>query len=210
MNPKEKDPDATGRPAIDWSEVHRRIDAAQSALERRADQDERKQILASRARALAQEPEQQAAAESLIEIVEFTLAYEKYGLESGYVREVYPLKDLTVLPGTPRHVLGIVNVRGQILSVIDLKRFFDLPQKGLTDLNKLIVLESGPMAFCVLADVIGGVRSLPVRNLVSSLPTITGLRADFLQGVSPDGAIILDAAKLLSSSVIIVSQDVDS
>ena len=48
------------------------------------------------------------------------------GLSPDFVREVYPLKDYTPLPCTPPFVLGLVNVRGQIISVIDIKKFFDI------------------------------------------------------------------------------------
>ena len=108
-------------------------DAPTSTQESRA-------ILRSRARALARAPQQTATAQQFLEIVEFRLASETYGLEAAFVREVYPLKDFTPLPSVPPFVLGILNVRGQILSVIDLKKFFGLPEKGLGQLNKLIIL----------------------------------------------------------------------
>ena len=134
------------------------------------------------------------------------------------MREVYPLKELTPLPGTPPFVLGLVNVRGQILSVIDLKKFFDLPEKGLTDLNKLIILDSGDlalskaegMAFGILADAVLGVRPLPVSELQPSLPTLTGIREEFLKGVTRERVVILDADRLLSSKDIIVHEEVEA
>ena len=86
---------------------------------------EKKTILKARAKALALEPEREKRKGEYLEVVEFLLAYETYAIETAYVREVYPLKELTVLPCTPPFVLGIINVRGQILSVIDIKKFFD-------------------------------------------------------------------------------------
>jgi len=82
------------------------------------------QILRDRAQVLARPPEQAAAADTLFELLEFRLAQERYAVETRYVREVYPLKDLTPLPCTPPFVLGVVNVRGHILPVLDLKKFF--------------------------------------------------------------------------------------
>src|SRR5690242_86354 len=63
-------------------------------------------ILAHRARQLAEPPEQETEVQ-LIEVVSFLLAYETYAIETAYVREVYPLKDLTPLPCTPPFVAGI-------------------------------------------------------------------------------------------------------
>lgn len=143
-----------------------------------------------------------------IEVVEFVLAHERYAIESHYVREVTPLENLTPLPCTPAFVLGIVNVRGEILSVIDLKKFFDLPEKGLTDLNKVIVLQSGNMLFGILADVIAGVRCIPLTGIQPSLPTLTGVREEYLKGVTAERIVVLDAEKLLMDESIVVQEQV--
>src|SRR4051794_13858537 len=98
--------------------------------------DDSRLILQARARALARRPEEAPAAGEMLEILEFTLASERYAVENRYVLEVAPLKELTPLPCTPPFVRGIVNVRGRILPVFDLKMFFDLPQKGISDLHR--------------------------------------------------------------------------
>lgn len=198
--------------AVDWREVERRMEAARAAIERVwvPSPEETQRILKARAQVLAREPEPAEAADEHIEVVEFLLAHERYALESRYVREVYPLENLTPLPCTPAFVLGIVNLRGEILSVIDLKKFFELPEQGLTDLNKVIVLQSGNMLFGVLADAILGVRSIARTKIQSSLPTLTGIRADYLTGVTKERVAILDAAKLLSDRKLVVQEEVQA
>ncbi len=163
-------------------------------------------ILKARAQALAQMPEQAVATEC-IEVVTFLLAYETYGIETAWVREVYPLKDLTPLPCTPPFVAGIVNARGQVISVIDIKKFFDLPEKGLTDLNKVISLSDGVMEFGILADSVVEVRNIPLEKIQSGLPTLTGIREDYLRGVTAERLVILDAVKLLTDNNIIVHEE---
>lgn len=163
--------------------------------------------LKARAQALAQVPEQVAATKCL-QVVTFLLAYETYGIETACVREVYPLRNLTPLPCTPPFVAGIVNVRGQVISVIDIKKFFDLPEKGLTDLNKVIILSDGMMEFGILADAIVNVRDIPLEKIQSGLPTLTGIREDYLRGITAERLVILDAAKLLTDNNIIVHEDV--
>lgn len=200
----------TRKAAIDWRAVHQRLDAARAAVERMGapDAEETRRILKAREQALAQEPAKtQVAAESL-EVVEFLLAYERYAIESRYVCEVYPLESLTPLPCTPAFVLGIVSVRGEIISVIDIKKFFDLPEKGLTDLNQVIVLQTQDMTFGILADAILGVRYLPLAEIQPSLPTLTGIREKYLRGVTPERIVVLDAEKLLTDEEIIVQEQV--
>jgi purine-binding chemotaxis protein CheW len=198
------------RTAIDWAELRARMDAARAAGDRAwtPGADETARILHERALALALEPNAAQTQEHGIEVIEFGLAHEHYAVESAHVREVYPLENLTPLPCTPAFVLGIVNLRGEIVSVIDLRKFFDLPQTGLPDLNKVIVLESASMVFGILADVIHGVRRIPLAEIQPSLPTLTGIREKYLKGITAQRTVVLDAAKLLADEDIVVQQQV--
>ena len=195
---------------IDWNEIHSRIEKAKAIVEKgfQPSREERDRILKERAKITALESNEGLKKEESIEVLEFMLAYERYGVELKYVREVYPLTELTLIPGIPVFVLGIINVRGEILSVIDIKKFFDLPEKGLTDLNKAIILHSAEIEFGILADSIVGVRSILLNELQPSLPTLTGIREEYLKGVTKERKVILDAERLLTDKGIIVNENV--
>ena len=195
---------------INWKEIRSRLEAAKTELERgfQPTDEERDKILKERAKIFSRELEAKEEKDEYVEVLEFLLAHEMYGVELKYVREVYPLKELTPIPEIPAFVLGVVNVRGQILSVIDIKKFFDLPEKGLTDLNRVIILHSDDMEFGILADSIIGVRNILLSELKTSLPTLTGIREEYLKGVTKEREIILDAGKLLSDKGIIVNENV--
>ena len=195
---------------INWDEIRGRMNSVQKSLEHNLEipEESRKEILRSRAKVLSQEPKKEEADQNTIEILEFILAYERYGVESSFIQEVYPLKTFTPLPCTPPFVLGIINVRGRILSVLDIKKFFDLPEKGLTDLNKVIILHSANMLFGILADAIAGIREITLSKLQPALPTLTGIREEYLKGITEDRTVILDAQKLLSNKKIIVNEKV--
>lgn len=169
---------------------------------------EKDKILKDRARNLAQEPEKKTAADEYLEVLEFLLANEKYAIESSCVQEVYPLRELTTLPCVPPFILGIINVRGRMISVIELKKFFELPEKGITNLNKVIILSTDEMEFGILADAILGVKAVPVSEIQPSLPTLTGIREEYLRGVTKDSVVILDAKRLLSDKKIVVHEQV--
>jgi purine-binding chemotaxis protein CheW len=175
-----------------------------------ASQSDAKQILRARARALARPPQRAAAAEVTLELLEFRLAQERYALETRYVQEVHPLKNLTPLPCTPPFVLGIVNVRGRILPVLDVKKFFDLPEQGLTDLHRIILVRGDDLELGLLADAIVGVRTVPVDSLQPSLPTLTGIRSDYLKGVTAERLVVLDLARILADPKIIVHEEVEN
>jgi purine-binding chemotaxis protein CheW len=195
---------------LDWESVHRRLAATEEALAREfaPEPAERAAILRRRAAEQARIPAADVAPGELLELLEFVLAGEHYALEFSYVREVCPLKELTPLPCVPPFVLGITNLRGQIVSVLDFKRFFDLPRVGLSDLNKVIVLADGGMEFGLLADAIVGLRQLPRSMLQPPLPTLSGIRADYLKGVTVERLIVLEAARLIHDDGLLVDQEV--
>ena len=166
------------------------------------------QILRARARALARPP-QCAEADSSLEVLEFRLARESYALETRHVREVYPFKNITPLPCTPPFMLGVVNVRGRITPVIDIKKFFDLPDKGLTDLHRVVLVRSDDFELGLLADVIVGVRKIPLNSLQPSLVTLTGIRAEYLKGVTAQRMVVLDLERMLADPKIIVDEEVE-
>ncbi len=198
--------------AIDWKAVHRRLDHAAEMLAQKMAPSvgEKKTILHERARKLAQETKPDNPGKEWLVAIEFFLAYERYALASSFVREVYALKDITPLPGTPSFVMGIINVRGQIVSVVDMRKFFDLPDRGLSELNKVIIIRDDSMEFGLLADAVIGVRRIPLEEIQPPLPTLTGIRAEYLRGVTADRLVVLDAAKLLAAPALKVSQSSDT
>lgn len=196
---------------IDWEKIYQRLETVKTSIEQDAEAASQKtqDILRTRARLLAQEPTTELDEEIHVEVVEFLLGGERYAIETSYIREVYPLKGLTPVPCTPPFVLGIINVRGQILSVIDLKDFFTLAKQELTDVNKVIILHSHSMEFGILADAILGVHSLPLSSIQPSLPTLTDVRGEYLKGVTAERLIILDAVRILADKHIIVHEEVN-
>jgi len=168
---------------------------------------QRRQVLRDRAQQLARVPVAEEGGERL-ELVEFLLGSEHYGLETSFIREVHPLRELTPLPCVPPFVVGIMNLRGEILSVIDLRNFFEMDRPALTELSKVIVLRQGAMEFGILADAVLGVRTIRSSALQSSLTTLTGVRADYLKGVTGEHLVLLDAGKLLADRRLVVHEEV--
>ncbi len=171
---------------------------------------ETERILRARAQALARPPSPVPAPSTMLELLEFRLASERYALETRHVQDVHPLRELTPLPCTPPFVLGIVNIRGRILPVLDLKKFFELPEQGLTDLHRIILVRGNDLELGLLADVIVGVRRVAADSLQPPLPTLIGIRADYLKGIGEERLVVLDLDRILSDPKIIVHEEVES
>ena len=193
-----------------WDEIRALIAATQRTLggEATLPPEEQQHLLRERARALAKEPETANEKRARLEVVAFELAGEHYAIELRQVREVCLLHEITPVPCTPPFILGIVNLRGKIRTVIDLKRFFDLPHAGLTELNKVIFIEGADMQLGILADAILGVRRIAVDELDAPPPTLSGRRGDYSRGVTRDRLVVLNAERILSDPRILVDDGV--
>lgn len=165
--------------------------------------EEQCDILRRRAALLAKPPEQ-ISTEKSIQVVEFLLATEIYAFELQYVKKVLPLKEVVILPGAPSFVYGITNYLGQIISVLDLRKFFELPIRSDESQYKIVVLQSQHMQVAVLAEEIIGVKDCIVPQLQTDIPTLTGVRSRYLKGVSPQQTIVLDVVSLLGDESLIV------
>ena len=155
-------------------------------------------ILRERARLLARPPRGEDEEGTSALVVEFILAGERYALDAQYVHEVAPLGDVVPLPGAPEFVMGIISLRGEIQSVVDLRRLFDLPADRREGRSYAVILRGPDMEFGLYADEVPGVGRLALDTMLESLPTLTGLRQEFLNGVTGEGVVYLDAARLLS------------
>jgi purine-binding chemotaxis protein CheW len=197
------------KPGIDWAGLLERQQAADAALseERSLSPEQEQALLRARAAQLAKRPAQDAEPAREVECLEFLLSGESYAVEMSFIGETLPLLDFTPLFCTPPFVLGITNLRGRIISIVDLRRFFELPEVGLSDLNRVIVVADANMEFGILADSIVGMRSLPLSELQPPPAAFTGIREEFLAGVTTDRLALLDMAKILADKRILVHEE---
>lgn len=198
--------------SIDWDEIRSKVASLQNVIEQKdiLSPEEKRALLKHRAQALALRENDGTAQQERMEIIVFRLAHETYGIETAFVREVYPLRDMTILPGTPSFVKGIINVRGQIVSVIDLKTFFNLPEKGIGELNKVIIMCNDRMEFGILADVVDGTQSIVHEDILAAPPGITGIGEKYLKGVTREHVVVLEAESILNDTHVIVNEEVTS
>jgi purine-binding chemotaxis protein CheW len=139
-------------------------------------------------------------------IVEFLLIPERYALPGEIIAEVLPLRDFTPIPGTPPFVVGVINARGKITSVINLKSFLHLKEQGITELNKVIIIKKDQVEFGILVDAILGAGEI-VMNTVHPPPANLGdLGSEYIRGVTEDGIIVLNPHTIISNKSLIINQ----
>lgn len=204
--------DTTRSKAIDWKAMHAQLKANQNALTQVCPPDpaEVQSILHKRAVSLAQKTNPSLGHVNNIQVLEFEMGSEHYAVASNFIQKVYLLNDLTFLPCVPPYVIGIINVRGQIISVIDLRKVFGLSDTGLTDLHQVILLHYESMEFGILTDKVIGMRMVDLSKLQTSMPTLVGARNAHLKGITTEQIVILDAEKLLADLSLVVNEQVDT
>lgn len=126
--------------------------------------------------------EAQEVKEETIQLVVFRISGEWYGVEITKVKEVIKIEKITYLPSSPEYISGIVNLRGNILSVTDLKKIFGLPGEELTEKSRLVVVEAGILETGLLVDEVCGALEVPVSKIDPALTTITPERAEYIDG----------------------------
>ena len=199
-----------GHRSLDWAALIGRQQAAHasSADGRALSPEESHAVLKARAALLATRPPAEPGVGTRLDCLEFLLSGENYAMDLSYITQTLPLSEFTPLFCTPGFVLGITNLRGRIISIIDLRRFFELPEVGLCDLNRVIVVSNGSMEFGILADSIVGIISLPLSELQPPPAALTGIREEFLAGVTSGRLALLDIGKILADQRIVVHEEV--
>lgn len=154
-------------------------------------------VLEERARLLARPSAPAAPPGEEISVVKFGLGEESYAIEAGFVREAVKFTDFTPVPGAPDFLIGVMNLRGGILPVIDLKLFFGVAPKGLTDLSRILVLGRHGPEIGILADAAYEIAGVRVAQLREPATPVAGIGRKYLRGVTGAALVVIDGAALL-------------
>ncbi len=135
----------------------------------------------------------------------FVLANEEYGLEILKVRELMGIMDITKVPQTPEFVRGVINLRGKVIPVIDLREKFSLPPKEYDDQTCIIVVQVDTL-MGIIVDTMQQVHDIPSADIAP--PPEMGATVDtrFLLGLGKVGdsvKLLLDVDKLLSTDALV-------
>ena len=194
---------------LDWSEVHARLDRVAEAT-RRALGPTPEQALAlmdERARVLARVPARDPEPSEILEVASFTLAGELYAIETRYITRVVRLTDFTPVPGTPGFLGGVVNLRGEILALIDLRALLRDRHHGAH--RPLAGHRPGPRRERVRDHGRpggGGLHAPGRRGPRRPRDAPRRRRPGALLGVTADARIVLDGSALLADPALYIDQ----
>jgi purine-binding chemotaxis protein CheW len=181
-----------------------------SIIDLDGDLAEIQQILEQRAERLAQAPIEEDTGEQMT-LVLVRLGREIYGLDARYVGRIRPVEHITRVPRVPDWVAGVTNLRGHVLSVVDLRTLFGLPVATGNGQGKveaangdeqnrayLVAVETPEMELALQVDAVLSVVSMPVSQIQATTSAIRGLRADHVIGIGKWQASSDDNERLLA------------
>lgn len=154
-----------------------------------------------------------ATAHKTIEVVEFILGDHNYGFVLEQIREICPVGGLCYIPGGPHFALGVINLRGEIIPILDLQAFIGLnsqaaaAQAWKSGDAKAVIFETDLFTVGFLADEVKGAEKIPDSMLHHGVETLCGVNAEYVQAVTAERMIILDAQRLLNDTRLIPQAD---
>ena len=131
-----------------------------------------------------QEPDDGTLNEAIIQWVTFYLADEKYGINVSYVREVLRPTEIAPVPGAPDFVMGIINLRGTVVTVVDTRRRLGLPLEGMDDLSRIVIVELDGQVVGMLVDSVADVMDLKISDIEAAPSVGDNASGQYIKGVS--------------------------
>ncbi len=126
--------------------------------------------------------EREEPREKTVQIIVFRLAREWYGVEISKVKEVVKAGRITYLPSSPEHIAGIVSLRGNILSVTDLRMIFRLPYEEPTEKSRIVAVKSGELETGLWVDEAVESIEVPVSKIEPPLLTLPADGGKYVEG----------------------------
>lgn len=140
--------------------------------------------------------------DELLQLVTFSIGEEEFGVDILKVQEIIRTMEITKVPRAQDFVEGVINLRGKVIPIIDLRRRFGLVSKNHDKHTRIIVIEINNMIVGFVVDSVSEVLRIPAGTVEPPPPVVAGVESEYISGVGKLQdrlLILLDLDKLLSS-----------
>jgi purine-binding chemotaxis protein CheW len=142
-----------------------------------------------------------------IKVIVFALAHEEYGVEVEKVKTIERMQPMTRVPKTPDFVKGVINLRGVVTPVIDLRGRFGFPEGEYTDNTRIIIVSVGDIEVGLIVDSANDVIDVDSDHIDDPPEIVGGIKAKYLQGIAKVGdnrlLILLNLSEVLNKNEIV-------
>ncbi len=141
-----------------------------------------------------------------MQLVSFHLADETFGVEITKVREINLMCDITHVPQSPPFVKGLINLRSNVIPVVDLRTLFGLPENELDSDSRIMVMQVGPRSIGIIVDGVDEVLRISNRDIAPPPATVSGVGNEYLEGLvrlEEQLLILLDIDRVLGGESLV-------
>ena len=145
--------------------------------------------------------EKQQLSGETVQVVSFALGNEEYGVDIAQVQEINRMVAITHVPRAPKFMEGVINLRGQLIPIIDLRTRFGMPRAEHTKHTRIVVTDIGAKRVGMVVDSVSEVLRIPVEQVEDAPEMIAQVETEYIRGVGKLGdrlIILLDLQKIIS------------
>ena len=138
-----------------------------------------------------------------LQVVTFALANEEYGVDIAQVQEINRMVAITHVPRAPQFMEGVINLRGQLIPIIDLRARFGMSHAERTKNTRIVVTEIGSKRVGMVVDSVSEVLRIPVEQIEDAPDLVAGVETEYIRGVGKVGdrlIIMLDLTRVISGT----------
>ena len=139
--------------------------------------------------------------EEMLQLVSFKLGEEEFGVDIMQVQEIIRMQNITAVPNAPEFVEGVINLRGRVIPIVDLRKRFGLEEKSHDKATRIIVVKVDDLTVGLIVDEVSEVLRIPVDTVEPPPPIVAGVESEYIKGVGKLEdrlLILLDLSKTLS------------
>lgn len=132
---------------------------------------------------MREQSEKQHLSGEQVQVVSFHLGNEEYGVDISGVQEIIRMVEITHVPRAPRFMQGVINLRGQLIPIIDLRTRFGMNAAEHTKSTRIVVTEIGTKKVGIIVDSVSEVLNIPIEQVEEAPEMIAGVGTEYIQGV---------------------------
>ncbi len=148
-----------------------------------------------------------------LQVVTFALGSEEYGVDIAQVQEINRMVTITHVPRAPQFMEGVINLRGQLIPIIDLRTRFGMDRSERTKNTRIVVTEIGSKRIGMVVDSVSEVLRIPVEQIEDAPDLVAGVDTEYIRGVGKMGdrlIIMLDLGRVISGTEKVELQKLDA
>ncbi|MEW6115405.1 MAG: chemotaxis protein CheW [Nitrospirota bacterium] len=144
-----------------------------------------------------------AVTADILQLVTFNLGSEEYAVDILKVQEINRMKEITRVPNSPAYVEGVINLRGKVIPVVNLRKKFGLPEREDDGQARIMIMDIQGITMGLVVDAVSEVLRIPIDTVEPTPPMASNISTEFIKGIAKLEErliILLDMDRLLGKA----------